>query len=438
MMHTSHTIPTQPLTKTSIDQHDILKVTDIQQLARAAAAFTAVCATLLEGGCLEEGQCVDSSQAKNFDNLISNTTGISTEDNDMQQRKVKIGYTEDGRPIYKHLEARNQDEMNDKIVATILASGRYTEFIGGKRKEKTKFKPYAEKWLKSLTRKKKASNTIKTHQSALTAHILPTFGDRYIEDITWEDIQKWLDALEDYARRSVEIYLVTLSMVLKKAKEEKLIDTNPAESSELVIEATKKTERHALTPEQQASIISNLDKLNPQEQCMIALYMTTGIRKGELLGLEWSAVDFETGFIHIVQQSDYNNGGKLIPPKRGSKGKVQMAEWVKAILLMNRKESGFVLEGKTKGKPLPATTYERRMKAVESKIELFGATGHVFRHTAITTVYHSCKDPKTAQAFARHRNIKTTMDIYVDPLENELRQSASAFDHLVNIDSKSA
>jgi len=67
----------------------------------------------------------------------------------------------------------------------------------------------------------------------LTAHILPTFGERYIEDITWEDIQEWLNALADYARRSVEVYLVTLSMILKKAKEEKLIETNPAESSNL-------------------------------------------------------------------------------------------------------------------------------------------------------------------------------------------------------------
>ena len=411
-------------TKTSIDQRDILKVIDFQQLAKAAEAIEAVRANLLE--------------AANLDNLTADITGMSTGENDMQQRKVKIGYTEDGKPVYKHLEARNQDEMNDKIVTAILTSRRCDEFIGGRRKEKTKFKPYAEEWLNGLKRKKQASNTIKTCQSALAAHILPTFGERYIEDITWKDVQAWLDAHADYARRSVKIYLTTLSMILKKAKGEKLIEDNPAESSELVIETTKGIKRTALTPRQQESITNNLCKLNPQEQCMIALYMTTGIRKGELLGLEWSAVDFETGYIHIVQQSDYHDGGKIKPPKRNSVGSVPMVEWVREILQRNRKESGFVLEGRTKGKPLAPTSYERRLKEIKKKIDLFGASGHVFRHTAVTTIYHSSNDLKTTQAFARHKSITTTMNIYVDPLEEKLKQSAAAFERLVNKDAKSA
>ena len=423
MMHTITTPPTQPLTKISIDSHDRIEVDNLQQIIETAV-FKATRAAKLE--------------EVNLDNLISNTTGMPTGENGMQQTRVRIGYTEDGKAIYKHLEARNQDEMNDKIVAAILASGRYTEFIGGKCKEKTKFKPYAEKWFDGMVRKKKASDTLKTYRNVLDVHILPKFGDYFIEDITWEPIQAWLDERADRARSSVKLYLTVLSMILNKAKENKFIETNPAESSELVIEATKKTKRTALTPEQQRAIAANIDILTPQEQCMIALYMTTGIRKGELLGLEWGAIDFEKGKVHIIQQADCRNGGKIIPPKRGSQGAIDISEWAKAILLKHRKESGFVLEGRTAGKPLSSHAYEKRLKEIGKKIELYGATGHVFRHTAITTVYHDSGDAKTAQAFARHKSINTTMNIYVDPLEEKLKQSVTAFDRLLNKDSKSA
>lgn len=410
--------------KTFVDQHDILKAIDFRQLEKAAEAIEAVRANLLE--------------VTNLDNLIRDTAGMSMEENDMQQTRVKIGYTEDGKPVYKHLEARTMDEMHDKIAAAYFTSGRYLEFIGEKCREKTKFKPYAEQWLKRLERKKKTSDTIKTYRSVLNAHILPAFGECFIEDITWEDIQEWLDERADRAKNSVKLYLTVIAAILEKAKENKLIDANPAKSSELVIEATKETRREALTPEQQRSIAESMEKLNPQEQCMIALYMTTGIRKGELLGLEWSAIDFEKGKVHILQQSDYRDGGKIKPPKRGSKGSVDMSEWTREILLKHRKESGYVLEGRTQGKPLAATSYERRLKEIKKKVDLFGASGHVFRHTAITTVYHDGADEKTLQAFARHKNISTTLNIYVDPLEEKLKYSATAFDRLLNKDAKSA
>lgn len=401
--------------KTFLDPHDILKVIDFQQLAKAAEAIEAVRANLLE--------------AANLDNLISNTTGMQEGNESMPRQRVVTGYDETGKPITKYLQAKTQDELNDRIVREYISSGRIAEFIQGQGKQakKTDFKQYAQKWLG--TKSEKADNTKRNYKDIIEKQLIPVFGQISIEDITVDTVQNFLDENAKYAKATVKLTMVVLKGILDLAIENRIIETNPAKSKTLVIRAVRENKRTALSDEQMQSIVNEIHKLTPQCRCIVALLMTTALRKNELCALKWSDIDFEKNIVHIERQYDYRNGKKIKPPKNGSRGEVGIPEWAKEVLLKNSNGETYVLECR-RGKPISPGTYENRIKEIRKTIELYGASSHVFRHSAITKFYHSTKDVSNTQGFARHKNVMTTMKIYVDPEKEKVLKSGTYFEGL--------
>lgn len=158
---------TMTTSKTALDQHDILKVTDIQQLVRAAAVIVTACAPLLEGGCLEKEKRLDFPQEKsltpfqgteNLDNLTADITGMQRGNKSMPRQRVIIGYDEQGDPIRTNLSAATIDELNDKIVQTYIRSGQIAKFgiqIYQPVIEKKKKSTYSGNTLKSGLMKKR-------------------------------------------------------------------------------------------------------------------------------------------------------------------------------------------------------------------------------------------------------------------------------------------
>lgn len=416
-------IPSTTDTKTSLDQHVIIKANDIQQLARAAEAIEAVRARLLEGANLDSFQ-----GAENLDNL-KDTTGMQEGNESMPRQRIIIGYDENGKPITKYLQAKTQDELNDRIVMEYIRSGRIAEFMQGQGKQakETDFKLYAQKWLR--TKSEKADNTKRNYEDIIEKQLNPAFGQIPIEDITVDTVQLFLDENANYAKSTVKLRLVVLKGILDLAIENRIIETNPAKSKTLVIRSVKESKRTALSDEQMQSIVGEMHKLTPQCQCIVALLMTTALRKSELCALKWSDIDFKENRVYIDRQYDYRNGRKIKPPKNGSKGGVGFPEWVKEVLLKNRNEGTYVLECR-RGRPISAGTYERRIKEIRNTIELYGASSHVFRHSAITKFYHSTKDVSNTQGFARHKNVTTTMKIYVDPENEKVLKSGTYFEEL--------
>lgn len=370
---------------------------------------------------------------QNLDNL-TDITGVSKENvMPTQRQRVIVDYNDDGTPIYKQIQASSANDLNDRIVQSYIESGRIWEFMQGKKpKSKTLFREYAEKWI-AEKEKKLNDNTIKLYRESLKVHILPVFGECYIEEITRDDIQKFMDDRSDYAKSSVELHWTLLKNILDLAIDDEIISKNVAKSPRLHNPATRVEKREALTEAQMADIASNLYKLNVQDQCMIALMLTIGGRRGEICGLRWEHIDFENNQVHIVQQADLRHKSRIKPPKNNSIGTVGLPQWVKEILLPYREKEGYIIYAR-KGKPLSESTFIKRMKRIEETINLYGASAHVFRHSAITALFHNGADTSDVQGFARHKNHITTLNIYVHPRKEKVIEYRNVFDNIVNKD----
>jgi len=367
-------------------------------------------------------------EVENLDNL-KDTTGMQEGNESMPRQRIIIGYDENGKPITKYLQAKTQDELNDRIVMEYIRCGRIAEFMQeqGKQAKKTDFTQYAQKWLR--TKSQKADNTKRNYKDVIEKQLIPAFGQIPIEEITVDTVQAFLDENEKYAKATVKLSMVVLKGILDLAIENRVIETNPAKSRTLVIRSVRENKRAALSDEQMQSIVKEMNKLTPQCQCIVALLMTTALRRSELCALKWSDIDFEKNVVRIERQYDYRNGKKIKPPKNDSRGEVGIPEWAKEVLQKNGNGETYVLECRC-GKPISSGTYEKRIKEIRSTIELYGASSHVFRHSAITKFYHSTKDVSNTQGFARHKNVTTTMRIYVDPEKEKVLKSGTYFEGL--------
>lgn len=144
------------------------------------------------------------------------------------------------------------------------------------------------------------------------------------------------------------------------------------------------------------------------------------MRRGEVLGLCWENIDWEKKLINVEQAVTFYNNQPVVGETKSEAGNraIPLDSQLEAILKPTKKESGFVIgDGE---KPLTERTFTRMWQRIGKKIDLHGATPHVFRHTYITLAASSGIDIKTLQAIAGHADIKMTMDRYAHKREEKV------------------
>ena len=200
---------------------------------------------------------LENRKSSPSDGLESELKGVSDMSKRLKQR-VRIGANENGEPIYKWADGYSVDELNDNIVRVYIENGLLAKFSGNtplakkidKHKSCPTFEEYTRQWFDTYKAPNLKPTTCKGYRSNLARHIYPFFGKMRLDEITTDDIQRFLNEKEPLARNTVHTMLVLLGESLHSAYEDKLIPTDPSMSKRLTITSKGKKERSALTPEQ--------------------------------------------------------------------------------------------------------------------------------------------------------------------------------------------
>ncbi|MBQ3268706.1 MAG: tyrosine-type recombinase/integrase [Clostridia bacterium] len=99
-----------------------------------------------------------------------------------------------------------------------------------------------------------------------------------------------------------------LKAVLESAKQDRLIDFNPADDHRLVIPSKRKKVREALPMEAVQDILANLGKLETMDQRYMALAIFTSMRRGEIIRLRWGDIDLENNILHVQRNVTFPKG----------------------------------------------------------------------------------------------------------------------------------
>lgn len=338
------------------------------------------------------------------------------------KERVEIGKDAQGKPVYKWASGQSVREMHDAIARLYVEHGLIEGIMpvaeATEVKHSATFKEYADNWLAVYKAPKLKPTTYRGYVSMLSAHLYPTFGNIPICDITTEEVQRFLNKRKSLAFKTLHTMMMFLGEIFKDALEDGIIQKNPTASRKLVIPSTKKTERNALTQAQLVCILQSVRELEAQDKRLMALLLLTGMRRGEVLGLRWEDIDVEAGLIYVRRNVTFPHNQPHIGTPKTEKGKrtipLDDQLW---DLLQPALATGYIIGNE---QPISDMAYKRTWQRITKRVELYGATAYVFRHSYLTMASNAGVTPKTLQAIGGHADIATTMNRYVHAQRDQI------------------
>jgi integrase len=336
------------------------------------------------------------------------------------QKRIGPAWTERGRPAAGYFTKRTADAWLQDVLAEVRRGT-------GMARTGVTFADAAGEWLRFIREdRERKPSTLVDNESALRAHLLPAFGDRELESIRPEEIERWRRSLTGLSNRSKNKLLIQLHGIFRRAQTVWGLAANPL----------ARVEKHPMRPSGDIQVFSPEEvwalvraAVSDQDGALFLTAAFTGLRMGELLSLRWRDVDFAGSTIRV--RASYA-GGVLTTPKSGKVRAVPMAPDVASTLaqLGSRVDwvgdDDLVFVGET-GSCLDGSALRRRYKNALARAALRPLRFHDLRHTFGTRMIAKA-DIRRVQEWMGHADIQTTMRyLHYAPHAEDARLVAEAF-----------
>ena len=229
-----------------------------------------------------------------------------------------------------------------------------------------------------------------------------------------------------------------ISTVLEQAFKERLVIFNVARQAELP--RAEKKEVNYFQPEQVEAIRNALENEPFKWKMLVHLFLITGARRGEILGLKWDKVDFEKNRIYIcnnlLYSSDigiYEDTPKTEKSKRYITLPQQTMNELKAYSRIQAQEyikngmpvifNGFVFS-QADGTAMHPDSVTDYLNKFSKKYDLPHINAHAFRHTMASMLYFNGVDSVSISKRLGHAQVSTTANIYAHIMEEADQRNA--------------
>mgnify|MGYP002561642654 CR=1 FL=1 len=253
-------------------------------------------------------------------------------------------------------------------------------------------------WYETHSKPTLRASTRNNYENVIHNHVLPEIGKISLHKLSQNDLQQFYGRLKKNGRkRLTEQYGAGLSdrmvrmchavcrSALERAVRDDLLRTNPAIGCKLPPKKAK---------EMQVLDREELQKFLIQAQAdgyyeLFLLDICTGLRRGELIALQWEDLNFETGVLTVNKQAYTVNGElQIIPPKtKASVRKLVLPPAVLAVLREYRRkvDSRWMFPSPVKAdRPITPGVARRRLQTILERAECKRVRFHDLRHTFAT------------------------------------------------------
>ena len=183
----------------------------------------------------------------------------------------------------------------------------------------------------------------------------------------------------------------------------------------------KKTKRQAANKEDEIKVIESKDIWS-----FPYIALMTGMRKGEILALQWKDIDFDKNIIHVTKSAVYKGNRPFIKEPKTEAGCriVPLLDDLKEFLIKqpNRKPDYFVVS-ETGEEPLASRRFQTLSKHYKEQTGIT-CTAHPLRHSFATNAYEKEVDVKGIQEIVGHKHLSTTLNIYTHFREQSVKKAA--------------
>jgi integrase len=311
----------------------------------------------------------------------------------------------------RHRE-RVKSPVSSKSGTMTWARQRESEILAqGGRKPKVKKAPtptLAKFWPEFIERHAKANrekhSSVRARESIYREHFTRWY-DLPLTAISDEEVQRLKARLADRAPKTVNNVLVCLSGVLKAAVEWERIDQMPCRIRLVKVDSRRKLD--AYDDEEYERLARAASDGGPEEELLVLLGGDAGLRRGEMVALQWSDLDFARGTL-TVERAEYR--GQLGTPKGGKTRVIPMTARLRDALKAYRHLRGPRVFYRADGSAYSEETVRGALKRAERRAGMPVTKGkcHKLRHTFCSRLAMENVPLLTIQALAGHESIETT------------------------------
>ncbi len=267
-----------------------------------------------------------------------------------------------------------------------IAENRYLDI---KKAPKVRFSDFADEFLEIYARPNKSSWR---RDESCVVHFKKFFGEKYLHEIKAKDVEEYKSQrLEHVKKSSINRELGCLTTLMNKAVEWDKLAENPANSVKKFRVQNQRT-RYLEADEVDKLIGACGGSIKP----MVITALNTGMRKHEVLDLEWKDIDLKNNIIYVKKTK--NKKCREVPINDTLRDFFEE--------LKRKKRTGYVFS-KEDGTPYKSLKTAFGTAVRKAGIEDF--TFHDLRHTFASHLVMNGVDLKTVQELLGHSNIETTM-----------------------------
>lgn len=300
---------------------------------------------------------------------------------------------------------------------------------------------YLEHWLENVIKPNRRGTTYKDYKNTVHKHAMPAFGRVKLAKLQPSHLETLYADLrtKGLAPKSVRNVHGTMHVALSHAVRQGLVVRNVAELVDPP--KVKRPEIHVFTREQARALKDAI--VGSRWEAMITLAIVSGMRQGELLGLQWRDIDLEASRVYVSRQLDRE---KTLSETKTDKGRrvidlpafaVEVLRAHRARQLEHRLLAGPDWEDHDlvfttyKGRPLGHRNVIREYAKLLRRAGLPHVEFHGLRHTAATLMLIQGVPAKVVQEMLGHSQISVTLDIYSHVTPGMGRDAASKLQELL-------
>jgi integrase len=264
------------------------------------------------------------------------------------------------------------------------------------------FEEFAWQWFKDYVEANNKFSEQRAKECILRLSLIPFFRNRRTKDITVHHIEQYKAHLvkAGFSNKTIRNRLTVLHKCLACAYEWLKLDGAPPKAK---WPKCPPPTTDFLSPEECGLLIKNA---NGSLYEMILMALRTGMRQGELKGLQWGSINWETRMI-VIRHSFCDVRKVLDTPKSNKERYIPLDIDVGESLHRRKQSTGYVfLDG---NRPFNSPRLNRRLEAVCKKAGLRRITWHNLRHTFASQLAMRGVPLNTVQALLGHSSIATTM-----------------------------
>ena len=308
------------------------------------------------------------------------------------------------------------------------------------RKSPKKISEWIDEWLELYLPNIQETTRI-GYKTKINNYLKPAIGDIYIQSLRAEHVQKMVNDMiaRNLSPKSIRDTYNNINAAMKKAVTLRMIPFNPCEGVVL-----PKLKRYRAKVYDVKMIHNLLEVAKGTDMYLpILLSVTTGLRRGELLGLRWDHIDFKNSMLQVRSNMVRGEEDFVIKPPKTEAGvrDIRLGSEVMAVLKEERakylsdlfsyqghfQNLNFVIRQKD-GSPIRPDSMSQKWRRFLEDNRLPSIRFHDLRHSNATALIQAGVNPRVVQQRLGHSDVNITLNTYTHVLPEMDMDAAEKLD----------